>query len=269
MRKRSPWADLDAAQRLELYNRWKLSGEPILGLAQEIGMPVRTLERRLREVGQNLSEEQVIQENSGAPKRKHNNKLRQVVYAPVKLKACVFDLESADFLTGGWNSYLICCSILPLDAEQPFTLKLFFNENRNDRRLLKEVVAALSEYDILIGHNIAAHDLNWLYSRIMHLGLPQPKSQLYYDTYQVAKALAIKTESKGLGPLGAYFGVPGVKTQVFRTNWAYIASPDEEEFQEAMDAIVFHCEQDVLINRGIFDAIWLYDPKRTLRKTKW
>lgn len=96
-----------------------------------------------------------------------------------------------------------------------------------------------------------------------------PKSWLTYDTYQVAKTMALKVESKSLGALGAFFGVDGDKTRVFKTEWSMIDSPIESEFSDAMDNIIYHCENDVILNRGVFNALWKYDPKRTLSKTKW
>ena len=82
----------------------------------------------------------------------------------VLLRAAVVDVECTDFNTEGYAGYLICCCVLPLDADAPTTYRIQYEEHGDDRRLVREVMTALAEYDILIGHNLAAFDLNWLRS---------------------------------------------------------------------------------------------------------
>lgn len=255
------WSELSYEQRVDILNRRYTDGVDISTLAAEIDVNPVTLNRRLQEMRQVL----IDKDTGGAS----GNRSRAAQYPRVDLRAAIFDIETMDFSTGGVQSHLVCVSILPINAKKPTTLSIRFDDNRHDKRLLTEVISALAEYDILIGHNITGYDLNWLYSRNMYYGMQPPPSWLMYDTYQVAKTMAIKVESKSLGALGAYFGVKGSKTRVFRTDWSMVDSPDEGEFNEAMESIVYHCEQDVLLNRGVFYALWQYDPKHTFRKTKW
>lgn len=194
----------------------------------------------------------------------------------IQLKSAVFDLECTDFGTEGYSGYLICCSILPLDMDNVTTLRIEFDDHSDDRRLVRETIAALSQYDILIGHNVAAFDFNWLHSRwLFHNSRESDVGDwqrwLYVDTYQSAKSSAIKT-SKRLGNLGDYFGLKGVKTSIYRTAWNDVRSPYKTDFDRAMGAIVYHCEQDVLLNRGLFDVLWadaLSMRTNPLKMTKW
>ncbi len=181
-------------------------------------------------------------------------------YSPVLMKAAVFDIETSDFTTGGIRDHLICTSILPLDSDEVTTLHIEFKDRRNDKKLLRGIVSEMNKYDFLIGHNIAAFDFNWLNSRLMYHNLPNfGKRWLYYDTYQAAKRLAIKAKRKSLVFLCDYFRVPCVKTSVYPVNWGMIDSPVETEFIDALDDIVYHCEEDVKSNRELFFAMWPRD----------
>lgn len=175
----------------------------------------------------------------------------------VLMRGAVYDIETTDFGTEGYAGYVVCCCILPLDTEDVQTLAIRFDEHGDDRRLVQEVAAALNEYDILIGHNIAAFDANFLNSRLMFHGYPVLNTAMLFDTFQVAKALGIKTR-KGLGNLMDYFGLPGIKTTIFRTSWNNVRSPYVDEFNEAMTDILYHCEHDVLGNRMLFDVEYPY-----------
>lgn len=174
---------------------------------------------------------------------------------PVPLHAAVVDIETTDLKAVGYQGYLLALCILPLEGEVE-THAMGFGEP-DDRRLLSESVEGMSAYDILIGHNLQAFDLNWLHSRFMRYGLAWPRRWVVFDTYQVAKSLAIASY-KGLAMLGDYFDLNGIKTSIYPRAWNNVRSWDEAEFQEAIDDIVYHCQQDVLLNRRVFDALFPY-----------
>lgn len=182
-------------------------------------------------------------------------------YEPVGLKAAVFDIETADFTTGGYRDYMICGCILPLDQKEPmYVNKLKFEESLDDRRLMAEYVTEMRRYDILIGHNIAGFDFNWLNSRAMYHGVgPMGKRWMYYDTYQASKRLAIKADRKSMVFLADFFRLKYIKTSVMPVSWGMMDSRNKDEFTEALADIVYHCEQDVLTNRQLFDALWARD----------
>jgi hypothetical protein len=198
--------------------------------------------------------------------REQKRETRQIVFSyreevsPVLLKAAVFDIETMSFTAGGVRDHLVCTSILPLDAEQPVTYVLRFEDERDDRRLLEEVRAVLEDYDILIGHNAMSYDLNWINSRLIYHDMEIPaKKWLVYDTYQAARRMAIKADRKSLGFLGDFFHLDGVKTAVLPVSWGMIDSPNREEFERAMADIQFHCEQDVILTRQLFNVMWPHD----------
>jgi len=194
----------------------------------------------------------------------------------VLLRAAVFDIECTDFGTEGYSGYMICCSVFPLDADAVTTLSIRYDEHGDDRRLVREVVALLSQYDILIGHNVAAFDLNWLHSRwFFHdtrgSEVGDWRRWIYFDTYQDSKADAVKTR-KSLGNLGDYYGLEGIKTSIFRKTWNDIRSPYRWEFDDTLANVVHHCEQDVILNRNLFDLVWdnaLARNPNPLKISKW
>lgn len=193
------------------------------------------------------------------------------------LKGAIFDIECTDFGTESYAGYLIACCILPLDGDEVQTLSIRFEEHGNDLRLLRETLTALAGFDFICGHNTHNFDLNWLHSRWLYHRMrgadagPWPKRWLSFDTYQAAKASAVKTR-KSLGNLGDYFGLEGEKTTIYRTAWNNVRSPYEDEFKATMHNVLYHCQNDVVMNRGLFDILWgevLSMGKNPVRVSKW
>lgn len=197
---------------------------------------------------------------------------RRIPSKRVLFKSAVFDVETTDFNTAGYQGRLVCACILPLAGEEVRTIKTSFSDARDDRRILKELIEELNQYDLLIGHNIAAFDLGWLDSRRMFYGWTPLRAWYYFDTYQVSQSLAIKSGSKRLGWLGDYFGLEGEKTSVYPTSWHKVSSPYESEFNEGLNDIVWHCQQDVRLNRNLFDVLFpeaLTLKNCQIKQTKW
>lgn len=187
------------------------------------------------------------------------------------MRTAVFDLETSDFQTNGYNGMLAGCCILPLDSDEIQTYRLSWEDHGDDRRVLLEIIEALWEFDILIGQNNAAFDLNFLNSRRMYYGMPRMRSWWYFDTYQTAKTLAIST-GKSLGNMGDYFSLPGEKTKIMETSWSKMRSPYQAEFEHAMSQIFYHCQQDVVLTRNLFDVLMpesLLLANNQMKLSKW
>lgn len=170
------------------------------------------------------------------------------------MDAVVFDIETTDFGTEGYAGRLVCCSFLPLSTGVVETIKINYQDKMDDREVLETVAKRLAQYPFHVGHNIAAFDYNWLNSRLYFHSMPGLNSAFYFDTYQVAKALALKT-AKGLGNLIDYFNLEGVKTTIYRSSWSGVNSPYQHDFEQALNEIVTHCEYDVAANRRLFDRL--------------
>jgi uncharacterized protein YprB with RNaseH-like and TPR domain len=182
------------------------------------------------------------------------------VYERVLMRAAVFDIETTSLKAGGVQDHMVCTSILPLDSDEVITHAIAFEDHRDDKRALLEVMEALQDFQILIGHNVTAFDTGWLGSRLAYHGLPIPPHRwLLYDTYQAARRMAIKADRKSLAFLCDFFQVKFVKTAIYPVSWSMIDSPHKAQFEQALADIVYHCEEDVLANRKLFDALWPLD----------
>lgn len=179
-------------------------------------------------------------------------------------RSCVLDIETnapSFHRMGRYSHFLICVSFLPLDDEKPYTLSLEFSDKRDDRRLLYEVLNEMAKYTFIIGHNVKGYDVNWLMTRAMFYGWEIPKRLFYYDTYQAARRVPIGTK-KSLGHLMDFFRYSDAeKTQIMPLNWDRISSNKQRDFDQALKEVIYHCENDVIGNRYIYDVMMQYDPK--------
>jgi len=177
-------------------------------------------------------------------------------YPHTMLRSAVFDIETTSFTATGLRGFLICCSILPLEQERPYTLALRYGEQAGrDRRLVQETIEELSQYDILIGHAIDWFDLPWLNTRADYHGLPPLRTWIIIDTYQLARNQRLRTSRKTLAHLLDHFRMEVLKTQIYPCMWEDIRSDDQDIFEQARDLIVEHCELDVITNRALFDRL--------------
>jgi hypothetical protein len=100
----------------------------------------------------------------------------------------------------------------------------------------------------------------------MQEGWSIPKRVFYYDTYQAARRIPIATK-KSLGGLMDFFKYKAAeKTQIMPLEWDRISSNKIKDFNDALygdgnsKGILFHCENDVIGNRYIYDVMMQYDP---------
>lgn len=170
------------------------------------------------------------------------------------MRVGVFDIECQSFDAIGDDGVFTCGCILPLDSEDIFLSRLEYSDDNDDRRALVEFIGEMWKYDILVGHNIMAFDLNWLNTRRMVHGMPDLRSWLVFDTYQASRSSAWATGGKSLGNLEDVFGLTGIKTTIRKQTWSGARSRDRERFDAVMEAVIFHCRQDVIGQRELFDV---------------
>lgn len=181
----------------------------------------------------------------------------------VRLRSVVFDIETTNFNAESIADILVCASFLPLDEDEIKTIAITYKEVHSedvDKDVLIRVMDYLSQFDIVIGHNIARFDLNWLTTRMMYHGIPFPRSVFYYDTYSASRRIGLRSW-KNLGTLGAFFDLDGEKTRIFRPDWMNVLHKSPLKHKNTLANIVYHCEQDVLMNRRLFDILWAHDHK--------
>jgi hypothetical protein len=229
--------------------RYKKAAEDVIA-----ELPQETIERML--IDTNYMPDMVIEEGDTA--------YPPILVPPVNNRTAIVDIEvlSPSFnRMGRYSHFLLCTSFLPLDTGKVYTLSLEWEDQRDDRRLLHQVLNELSQFEFIIGHNVKGYDINWLMTRCMFYGWDTPNRLFYYDTYSASKRIPIAT-GKSLGHLMDFFRVTEAeKTQIMPLHWDMIRSPFQNDFDTAMQDVVYHCENDVVGNRRIYDIVYRYDTK--------
>lgn len=191
----------------------------------------------------------------------------------VTLNAAIFDIECLSFTAGGHHGMLTCCCVLPLNADAPRVHRLLFSDARDDRRLLAALIDDLSEFDILIGHNINNFDLPFIESRLAYHHKPVPRTWYLLDTYLMARQIGLRADRKSLAFLLDYFQIKPQKTSLYPVIMHEVFTASEDIFETSMEYIIDHCSKDVLDNRVLFDALWprvmAYGNTNPFKKTKW
>ena len=188
------------------------------------------------------------------------------------LRVGVFDIETQSFDAIGEDGIFTCGCILPLNSDEIITSRLEYSDKGDDRRALVEFIGELWNFDLLIGHNITAFDLNWINTRRMYHGMPDLRSWLLFDTYQASRAIAMSSGGKSLGNLEDVFGLEGVKTTIRKTTWSKARSQNRDVFEATLAQTIYHCEQDVIGQRELFDVLMPYAMTLNtsqFKQTKW
>lgn len=171
------------------------------------------------------------------------------------MRVGVFDIECQSFDAIGDDGVFTCGCILPLDSDEIITSRLELSDDNDDRRALADFIGQMWKFDILVGHNINAFDLNWINTRRKVHGMPDLRSWLLFDTYQAARSIAYASGGKSLGNLEDVFGLTGLKTTIRKQTWSGARSRDPERFEGVMAQVIHHCEQDVIGQRELFDVL--------------
>lgn len=169
------------------------------------------------------------------------------------IKVACFDLEcsslNADF-------GIVLCGVVKPQSGEP---KIFRSDNLNkkwktqrsdDSAVVKAIIEELGKYDIVAAHNGLRFDLPYLRTRAAHWGMPPVASPKLIDPVLIARR-NLKMSYNGLERLADFLGCNS-KTPVEGAKWMR-ASLDGDK--AAMDEIVEHCIQDVLMLEKIAEAV--------------
>lgn len=180
-------------------------------------------------------------------------------------RIAIFDIEANSLKAQKLTDSLICAVLLPLDSNHIETYEIRWDDQRDDTRLLGEVIAALARFDIVVGHFIGGYDLGWLRTRAFRATLPLLPQWFYLDTLTLAKAVSPMAQKKSLDFIAdlVRLSVKDVetiyqKTAILPNEWSQISGNDPDLFNDALWTIKWHCQQDVFLNREIFYALWPY-----------
>lgn len=198
------------------------------------------------------------------------------------MKSAVFDIETSDLAAVG-GGILLCACIRPLATGRTRAYRIdehvykesdeygFFERQETD--LLKEILAELGKYDLLIGQNIENFDLGFLKSRAARLGVPFTLQPFTYDTMKAWGRTKFRTvlnafgkPSKSLDMIADFLGVEQEKTKIYPAHHWETIWGSKVKRMAAMDDLVDHCQKDVRMNHRIYEMELQSDPRAVIKR---
>jgi uncharacterized protein YprB with RNaseH-like and TPR domain len=121
-----------------------------------------------------------------------------------------------------------------------------------DKRLVKDAIAELSKYKIIIGYYDTGFDLPFLRTKALHYDLDFPHyGTLYnFDLYYTVKS-KLCLSRKSLDAATDYLNIPG-KTRIDREIWRRAKYGDPEALKEVSS----HNISDVEITEALFEKLY-------------
>jgi DNA polymerase elongation subunit (family B) len=173
-----------------------------------------------------------------------------------------FDLETlaAGFADPNWVPQKIMCaawSFLGDDRTPVSTIcgPMGFFKDAPRRRMLKPLLEAIDEADMLIGHNIVRFDLPILNAECLRLGFPPLPAKLVHDTMSLVRTKGFK---KGQDVLAGVLGVVSEKQAMNWHEWQVAYAED------GWKSIRSRCVGDVIQHKEMYPSIkgWLKPPRK-------
>lgn len=192
----------------------------------------------------------------GACPARWNEQPRRVCNSGMnQIQCCVFDLETtnlnADF------GVILCAVVKPANGEPiVFRGDSYANWKRrrsDDSKIVRDIVKTLLNYDIWCAHNGARFDVPFLRSRMLRAGMEPLPAKKLVDPVLLARS-KLKLSYNSLEKVAEHLGCNS-KTEVRPEMWLR-ASLDGS--REAMNYIVEHCVQDVLVLEKVIGRLKEY-----------
>lgn len=169
------------------------------------------------------------------------------------MKHGLFDIECtnlrADF------GYILCAGVKEWGGGPATILRLddyrtFETRPWEDKRLVKDYVKLLSEYDVLISWNGKRFDWPFVRTRMMLNGYDAPTNQKHIDLYFQAR-FKLQLSTNKLGHVGEMLGCRTEKTQ--HEGWRWVQAAHGVRSQ--MDWLVDHNRRDLLLLEEVGDKL--------------
>ena len=173
-----------------------------------------------------------------------------------QISCCCFDLEttnlSADF------GVILCGVVKPANGKPRIFRADHLNPNwsrnrSNDRAVVKAIVAELEKYDIWVAHNGARFDVCYLRTRLLRWSMPPLSPKKLIDPVLLARN-KLRMSYNGLAAVANHLRCNS-KTEVKPGAWLQAALDGD---RQAMNYIVRHCVEDVLVLEKVIDVLKPY-----------
>jgi len=131
-----------------------------------------------------------------------------------------------------------------------YTYSLTWDEEQDDKSMLKEFGEELRDADVAIGHNGDNFDIKWVKTRTLYHNLPPINQVTTIDTLKLAR-VNFNFNSNKLDYLGKVLKV-GAKTETGGYSlWTRVMDGEEE----AMEEMVEYCRNDVVLLEDVYDKL--------------
>jgi DNA polymerase elongation subunit (family B) len=184
-----------------------------------------------------------------------------------KRKRLFFDLETSFnigfFWRSGWGITIppeniiherkvICASYKWEYEDEVHTL--VWDENQDDKKLLKAFIKILNKADEIVAHNGDNFDIKWLRTRCLYYNLPMFPKYQSIDTLKQSRSL-FNFNSNKLDYIAKFLGV-GSKTEHEGIDlWKKIIFDKDPD---ALKRMIAYCENDVVILQKVFNKLNRY-----------
>ena len=121
----------------------------------------------------------------------------------------------------------------------------------NDKVLVHDIAAALSDYDLWVTWNGKLFDVPVLNGRLRYHGLQPLPLIKHIDAMYYATGSSMRIGRRSLQSVSEYFDVPNRKTPLSVRIWDKAMSGNKE----AYNLIAEHCDMDCLVLRDIFNVL--------------
>jgi len=163
-----------------------------------------------------------------------------------------FDIETTADFNADWGTVLTWCikdKDGPIHSSSISRSELFKGEY--DKRVVKEFVDKLKEYDIIVGYYSTMFDMPFMRTKALHYGFDFPGyGELYHwDLYYTVKS-KLKLSRRSLDNVCEYFHIAG-KTPIDKEMWLAARYGDPK----ALKGVLEHNRGDVIITEKLHDKL--------------
>ena len=198
------------------------------------------------------------------------------------MRSAVIDIETTA-LEGVGAGVILCACIRATTTGRVSTHRIEYRNEWNpseegflqteETNLLLSLINDMTNYDLLIGHNIDRFDLPYIRSRAQARQVPFFQNPFVYDTMRAFGRTKLRTvlngygqPSKSMAMIADFLGLDQLKTNIYPRQWWQSIWGNAEEREAAMQEIIDHCKRDVRTNHEIYDLLLQYDMKASIKR---
>lgn len=173
------------------------------------------------------------------------------------ITAATMDIESTG-LKADWG-HVICACVKKVTAEgllgptatfRADDYKGYGRGNTTDKSLLKDLIAELNKYDLIVGWYSSRFDFPFVNARALHHGLTPPAKNFRRDLCLSARGNMALTRNS-LANVSRFLTGSTNKTYTEYPTWLEATRGD----RKAIDYLVDHCEKDVLDTEKVYKKV--------------